>query len=51
MLPTRRQALGAARLRAVRIGRVPPEALTGRILVIPVNYEEARVGTYTLPDR
>ena len=50
MLPTRRQALGAlgsGLFASAAYGQKnSPDAVAG----IPVNYEEARVGTYTLPD-
>jgi (4-O-methyl)-D-glucuronate---lignin esterase len=50
MLPSRREALSAITsglfISAAHAQKNPPDEVAG----IPVNYDEARVGTYTLPD-
>jgi hypothetical protein len=50
MLPTRRQALGAIAsglfVSTANSQKNPPDSVAG----IPVNYDEAQVGTYKLPD-
>jgi hypothetical protein len=50
MLPTRRQALGALGSGLFASAAYGQKNSPDTVAGIPVNYEEARVGTYTLPD-